>query len=102
MKALYAEMNAQETKESKLYKALDKLEALIQHNESPLDTWSENEYELNKTYAFDTVEFSFDAMKLKEYFLKELEKLNNVTILYNEDISQVERDNEYYMLTLKS
>ncbi|MCR4866449.1 MAG: HD domain-containing protein, partial [Lachnospiraceae bacterium] len=49
MKALYAEMDAQDTKESKLYKALDKLEALIQHNESPIDTWSENEYELNKT-----------------------------------------------------
>ena len=52
--------------------------------------------------AFDTTEFSFDAMKIKEYFLKELEKLNNVTILYNEDLSQVERDNEYYVLTLKS
>ena len=53
--ALYDEMNAQETAEAKVYKALDKLEALIQHNESPLSTWSENEYELNKTYAFDTV-----------------------------------------------
>ncbi|MDC7279447.1 HD domain-containing protein [Butyrivibrio fibrisolvens] len=55
---LYKEMDAQETKEAKLYKSLDKLEALIQHNESPIDTWSENEYELNKTYAFDTVAFS--------------------------------------------
>ncbi|WP_022763449.1 MULTISPECIES: HD domain-containing protein [unclassified Butyrivibrio] len=43
---LYKEMDAQETKEAKLYKSLDKLEALIQHNESPIDTWSENEYEL--------------------------------------------------------
>ena len=42
--ALYKEMDAQETAEAKLYKALDKLEALIQHNESPLSTWSENEY----------------------------------------------------------
>ena len=48
MSALYREMDAQQTGEAKLYKALDKLEALIQHNESPLDTWSENEYELNK------------------------------------------------------
>jgi putative hydrolase of HD superfamily len=55
---LYKEMDAQETREAKLYKALDKLEALIQHNESPIDTWAENEYELNKTYAFDTVAFS--------------------------------------------
>ena len=56
--ALYAEMDAQETAEAKLYKALDKLEAVIQHNEAPLATWSENEYELNKTYANDAVAFS--------------------------------------------
>ena len=56
---LYSEMEAQKTVEAKIFKALDKLEALIQHNESPIDTWSENEYELNKTYAFNTVEFSF-------------------------------------------
>lgn len=58
MASLYAEMDAQETKEAKLYKALDKLEAVIQHNESPIDTWADHEYELNKTYAFDTVAFS--------------------------------------------
>ena len=51
MAALYTEMDAQETKEAKLYKALDKLEALIQHNESPIETWADHEYELNKTYA---------------------------------------------------
>ena len=71
MKALYAEMNAQETKESKLYKALDKLEALIQHNESPIDTWSENEYELNKTYAFENVEFSEWLMQLRKDILQD-------------------------------
>ncbi|MBR2886712.1 MAG: HD domain-containing protein, partial [Bacteroidales bacterium] len=48
-------MEAQQTPEAKLFKALDKLEALIQHNESPIDTWSANEYDLNKTYAFNTV-----------------------------------------------
>ena len=58
LSALYDEMEKQQTLESKIYRALDKLEALIQHNESPLDTWSENEFELNKTYAFDTVCFS--------------------------------------------
>ena len=58
MSELYSEMNKQETLESKIYKALDKLEAVIQHNESPIDTWSDNEYELNQTYAFDVVQFS--------------------------------------------
>lgn len=68
---LYKEMDAQETKEAKLYKALDKLEALIQHNESPLDTWSENELELNKTYAFDTVAFSSWLTELREAVLED-------------------------------
>ena len=78
LKRLYAEMEAQETKESKIYKALDKLEALIQHNESPLSTWSENEYELNKTYAFDVVGFSNWLTELREEILKDtLEKIEN-------------------------
>lgn len=75
-KDLYKEMEAQETKESKIYKALDKLEALIQHNESPINTWSENEYELNKTYAFNTVEFSEWLTELRKEILKDtLEKI---------------------------
>ncbi len=69
--ALYAEMEAQQTIESKIFKALDKLEALIQHNESPLDTWSENEFELNKTYAFDTVAFSQWFVELRKAILED-------------------------------
>ncbi|MBR5363464.1 MAG: HD domain-containing protein [Oscillospiraceae bacterium] len=56
--ALFAEMQARQTAEAKLFRALDKLEALIQHNESPLDTWSAHERELNLTYAYDAVVFS--------------------------------------------
>ena len=67
--ALYAEMEAQQTAEAKVYKALDKLEAVIQHNESPLSTWSENEYELNKVYAFDTVAFSPWLTELRKEIL---------------------------------
>jgi putative hydrolase of HD superfamily len=75
LEELYAEMNAQQTIEAKIFKALDKLEALIQHNESPLDTWSENEYELNKTYAFDTVAFSEWLTELRKAILADtLEK----------------------------
>lgn len=76
MLSLYAEMNEQKTIESRIFKALDKLEALIQHNESPLDTWSENEYELNKTYAFDTVAFSEWLTELRNEVLADtLEKI---------------------------
>lgn len=78
MKELYGEMNEQKTVEAKLYKALDKLEAVIQHNESPLDTWSENEFDLNKTYAFDAVQFSSWLTALREEILSEtLQKIDS-------------------------
>lgn len=73
---LYSEMEAQETQEAKIFKALDKLEALIQHNESPIDTWSANEFELNKTYAFDTVAFSEWLTELRKAILDDtIEKI---------------------------
>ncbi len=76
MNTLYREMDALQTPEARLYKALDKLEALIQHNESPLDTWAENEFELNKHYAFDAVGFSDWLMSLRREILSDtLEKL---------------------------
>ena len=76
MAALFREMDAQETLEARIYKSLDKLEALIQHNESPLDTWSDNEYDLNKVYAFDTVSFSPWLTELRKEILKDtLEKI---------------------------
>lgn len=58
MRALYDEMAKRETPEAKIYKAIDGLEALIQHNISDLSTWIPKEYELNKTYADDKVAFS--------------------------------------------
>lgn len=78
MAALYREMDRQETLEARIYKSLDKLEALIQHNESPLDTWSDNEYNLNKVYAFDTVAFSSWLTELrKEILIDTLTKIES-------------------------
>jgi len=48
---LFDEMRRQDTKEAKLFKALDKLEAVIQHNEAPISTWIPLEYELNLTHG---------------------------------------------------
>ena len=66
MRALYVEMNEQKTVEAKIYKALDGLEALIQHNESPIDTWIEREYTLNLTYAYDKCAFSIWLTRLRD------------------------------------
>ena len=44
-------MDQQCTPESRLYKGLDKIEALIQHNFSDISTWIPLEYQLNLHYA---------------------------------------------------
>ena len=77
MRALFLEMEEGKTPEAKLCRALDKLEALIQHNESPLSTWSENEYSLNRTYAFDAVDFDPWLTALRREILADtLEKIS--------------------------
>ncbi len=58
MLALYEEMAERKTLEAKIYKAIDGLEAVIQHNRSDLSTWIPEEYELNQTYANNKVAFS--------------------------------------------
>lgn len=68
---LYREMDARETIEAKLYKALDQLEAVIQHNESPLETWSALEYSLNQTYGEESARFSPWLTGLREYLRQE-------------------------------
>ena len=44
MLGLYKEMEERKTTEAKIYKAIDALEALVQHNISDLSTWTEKEY----------------------------------------------------------
>ncbi len=56
--ALYAEMEAKQTPEAQLYKALDNMEAVLSHNEAPLDTWIPLEYTLNLTYGEENAAFS--------------------------------------------
>lgn len=65
LKALFLEMKEQTTMEAKLYKALDKMETLIQHNESDLSTWLPQEYYLNLTYGEEQVKFSEYTKALK-------------------------------------
>ena len=51
LQALFDEWEEQQTREARFCRALDKLEAVISHNESDLSTWIPLEYELNLTYA---------------------------------------------------
>ncbi len=56
--ALLDEMDALETREAQTYKALDKLEAIISHNESDISTWLPLEYDLQFTYGVENMKFS--------------------------------------------
>lgn len=76
MRELYEEMAARESLEAKIYKAIDGMEAVIQHNESDIKTWSPNEYELNLVYAQDKAAFSEYLTEFRELIRQEtLEKI---------------------------
>ncbi|MCT4631643.1 MAG: HD domain-containing protein [Firmicutes bacterium] len=66
MKDLYLEMSERKTLEAKVFKSIDSLEALIQHNMSDLSTWIPKEYDLNMTYGDDKVAFSEYLSSLRE------------------------------------
>ena len=64
--SLLQEMIELKTPEAKLYKALDKLEAVISHNEADIDSWLPLEYDLQKTYGREQVQFSPYLQELKK------------------------------------
>lgn len=66
MDKLYREMDAQETAEARLYKALDRMETIIQHNEAPISTWLPLEYEKNLVYGKEQCAFSPYTSALQE------------------------------------
>lgn len=74
MQDLYKEMIERKTLEAKIFKAMDSLEAVIQHNESDLSTWEPQEYELNLNYAFDRVAFSPYLQALRAEIRKDTEE----------------------------
>ena len=67
---LWKEMEERKTKEAMLYKALDNLEAVIQHDEADIKSWIPLEYDLQFTYGADKVGFSKYLIELK----KEIDK----------------------------
>ena len=70
-KALFEEMEAMETQEAKLYKSLDKLEALIQHNEADISTWIPLEYDLQMTYGNEECKFTEYIQRLRDEVRKD-------------------------------
>ena len=55
---MLTEMNGLQTLEARIYKALDKMEAVIQHDEADIATWLPLEYDLQLRYGTENVAFS--------------------------------------------
>jgi len=68
---LFEEMHKLETEEAKLYKALDRMEAIVTHNTSPLETWLPLEYTENIVYGDENVKHSEYLMQIKEELKKD-------------------------------
>jgi len=68
---LFKEMAELKTEEAKLFKALDRMEAIVSHNESPLETWLELEYTENITYGDENVVHNEYLKALKEEMKKD-------------------------------
>lgn len=60
------ELAENQTKEAKIVHALDKMEALIQHNEAPIESWLPLEYELQLTYGNEQAKAFSYLKKLRD------------------------------------
>lgn len=81
MLSLYEEMAERKTTEARIFKALDNMEAIIQHNESDISTWTDIEYSLNLTYGNDKVAFSDYLTSVRQVIRKEtLQKMEEAGV----------------------
>lgn len=48
--------------------------------------------------AFETEEYAFDAMKIKDYLLNELKKYPKVKFIFNDRVVSIKEDNDQYIL----
>ena len=93
LRALYGEMDALETVEVRIYKSLDKLEAVLQHNEAPLETWLPLERELNLTYGEENVAFSPYLTALRARLRRDTEAKLAAENAAEEDLTPERRSN---------
>ena len=78
LEKLFEEMEALKTDEARLYKALDNMEAVVQHNEADISTWLPLEYDLQLTHGEESVSHFGYTRRLKEECNKiTLDKIKN-------------------------
>ena len=75
VRSLFAEMDAMETEEAKIVKALDRMEAVITHNEGDPHTWLPLEYDLQRTYGVKEAAFTPVLKELRAEVNREVDKV---------------------------
>jgi len=73
LQCILTEIRQMETLEARIFKAIDNMEAVVQHNESDLSTWIPHEFQLNLVYGEDKVGFSPYMTGLRQHLRKETE-----------------------------
>ena len=74
LSALLAELKESESREARVCWALDKLEAVLQHNEADITTWLPLEYDLQLTHGTAETAFSDYMRRLKRALNEDTKK----------------------------
>ena len=88
LRALFAEMDACETKEARLVRALDRMEAVLTHNEGDPGTWLPLEYDLQRTYGVPEAAFSDVLADIRAAVNREVDALIRGQAVSNEQKEQ--------------
>ncbi|HZE87379.1 MAG TPA: HD domain-containing protein [Methylomirabilota bacterium] len=64
--SLWKELEEKKTSEAKVAQAIDKLEAVLQHNISHIETWDQNDYDIHPFYRYDYFKFDDFFLSLRE------------------------------------
>ena len=75
VRSLFAEMDVMETEEAKFVKALDRMEAVITHNEGDPHTWLPLEYDLQRTYGVKEAAFTPVLKELRAEVNREVDEV---------------------------
>ena len=75
VRSLFAEMDAMETEEAKIVKSLDRMEAVITHNEGDPHTWLPLEYDLQRTYGVKEAAFTPVLKELRAEVNREVDEV---------------------------
>ena len=75
LQELFREMDARETEEARLVRALDRMEAVLTHNEGDPCTWLPLEYDLPRTYGVPEAAFSDILADIRAAVTREVDAL---------------------------